>query len=147
MDTQTASHVRLLSTFHFVLAGLAVVGSFFPALYVAMGWALLAGTFPGHSGATPPPPQLGWVFVGIGVVLMLAGFAYAALLLLAGRFLARRRHWTACVVIAAISCAFFPFGTVLGVLTIVTLVKPEVKLAFEGARPPAPPPPPHVAGA
>jgi hypothetical protein len=55
----------------------------------------------------------------------------AGFLAIAGRCLARARHWTFCVVMAAISCAFFPFGTVLGVFTIVALAKPEAKELFE----------------
>jgi hypothetical protein len=149
MDAQTASHVRLLAIFHYVLAGLAVVGSFLPGLYVAMGWALLSGTsFVGkNSNATPPPPQIGWIFIALGVALMAAALGFAVLVLMAGRFLSRTRHWTYCIVTAALSCALFPFGTILGVFTIVILVKPEVKAAFEGGRPAAPPPPPYATGA
>ena len=31
---------------------------------------------------------------------------------------------------AAIECMFFPFGTVLGVLTIIVLIRPSVKPLF-----------------
>jgi hypothetical protein len=141
MDAQTASHVRLLSVFHHVLAALAVLGASLPGLYVAMGWALLTGrSFVGKSTATPPPPQIGWVFIAIGASLIALALGYAVLLLLAGRSLARTRHWTYCFVVAALSCALFPFGTILGVFTIVILLKPEVKAAFEARRPVAPPP-------
>ncbi len=47
------------------------------------------------------------------------------------------------IVIAALSCAFFPFGTVLGVFTIIILSKPEVKSLFQtqpGAAATAAPP-------
>ena len=146
MDAQTASHVRLLSIFHYVLAGLAVVGAFLPGLYVAMGWALLTGrSFVGRSNVTPPPPQIGWVFIALGAALIVVALGFAALVLVAARFLGRTRHWTYCLVVAALSCALFPLGTILGVFTIVILVKPEVKAAFEGGRPAAPPP--YAAGA
>jgi hypothetical protein len=35
--------------------------------------------------------------------------------------------------VAALSCAFMPFGTVLGVFTIVVLVRPSVKQLFESS--------------
>jgi hypothetical protein len=34
------------------------------------------------------------------------------------------------MVIAAIQCAFTPFGTVLGVFTLIVLVRPSVKALF-----------------
>lgn len=146
MDDQTARHLRLLATFHYVLAAVAAFASLLPALYIGMGVAVLSGALPVPRGGTPPPPGLAWFFVGLGAALMLLGLAYVVLLVVAGRSLARTRRWTFCLVVAALSCAFFPFGTVLGVFTIVVLVKPEVKAAFE-VGPPAARPPPYAAGA
>lgn len=143
MDDQTARHLRLLATFHYVLAGLAAVFALLPALYIAMGVAVLSGAIPVPRGGTAPPPALAWFFVGLGAALMLVVLVYVVLLVVAGRFLGRTRRWTFCVVVAALSCAFFPFGTVLGVFTIVFLVKPEVRAAFE-ATPPAARPPPYA---
>jgi hypothetical protein len=34
------------------------------------------------------------------------------------------------LVIAAVECIFFPFGTVLGVLTIIVLMRPSIKSLF-----------------
>ena len=52
--------------------------------------------------------------------------------ILAGRFLARRTHYMYCLIVAGIECLFTPFGTVLGVFTIVVLVQPAVKAIFQG---------------
>src|SRR3954462_5859480 len=101
-----------------------------------MGYVLLSGRFDGK-GANPLPPEIGWVFLGLGAALLVLGLAYLVLLLLAARFLRTARHRTFCVVVAALSGAFVPFGTVLGVFTIVVLVKPEGRAAFEGPRAPA----------
>ena len=137
MDANAESQVRLLSIFHYVLAGLAALFSLIPGFYIAMGYAFLSGMFDGK-GPNPPPPQLGWLFVMLGVFFMLAGFGYALLVALAGWFLGHQRHWTYCMVVAALSCAFFPFGTALGVFTIVVLSRPDVKAAFGSARSPGP---------
>ena len=67
--------------------------------------------------------------------MVTTALAYAVLVALAGSFIARTRHWTFCIVVAAVSCAFFPFGTVLGVFTIIVLSKPDVKAAFDGPPP------------
>jgi hypothetical protein len=131
MDAESAGHVQLLAIFHYVLAGLAALFAILPGFYVGIGWAMLTGAFAfGGKSANPPPPQVGWLFVAIGVLMMIVALGFAVLVALAGRFLARRRHWTYCLVIAALSCAFFPLGTALGVFTILVLSKPQVRAAF-----------------
>jgi hypothetical protein len=134
MDESTRSHLRLLSIFHYVLAALGGLFSLVPILYVVMGAAMLSGAFDGD-GRNPPPHAFGWLMIAMGAAFMLAGFTYVVLVALAGRYLARTRHWTFCVVVAAFSCAFFPFGTVLGVFTIIVLARPEVKAAFGAGAP------------
>jgi hypothetical protein len=130
MDAETAGHVRLLSVFHYVLAGLGLLFSLFPVLYMVFGWAMLTGAFASGGRPANPPPQVGWLFVAVGVVFLVVALGFAVLLALAGHFLARTRHWTYCMVIAALACAFFPLGTALGVFTILALSKPAVKAAF-----------------
>jgi len=120
--------VRLLSIFHWALAGLATLFSALPLLYVAMGVAMLQGKLDGRN---PPPAFFGWMMVVLGIALAVMGLGYAALMAYAGRCVARTRHWTFVIVMAALSCAFFPFGTVLGVFTIIVLSKPEVKSLFQ----------------
>ena len=55
---------------------------------------------------------------------------YALSLFLAARYLAARRRHMFCVVVAAISCAFSPLGTVLGVFTLIVLYRPSVREQF-----------------
>ena len=50
----------------------------------------------------------------------------------AGRFLKQQRHDMFCLVIAGVTCMFAPFGTVLGVFTIVVLLPVFVKQRFSG---------------
>jgi len=107
-----------------------------------MGLAVISGRFPlphGSRGAPPDfPPFLGWFLVAFGLAFCLGFLALATALILAGSFLRQRRRWTFCLVMAALSCAWFPFGTVLGVLTILVLARPEVKARFQASRPFAP---------
>lgn len=131
MSAAPRETLRLLSIFHYVLAGLAALFSLFPLIHVALGLAMIAGRFPPHGAGPAAPAFIGWLLVLVGASFIVAGLGYAVLVAVAGRFLARARNWTFCVVMAALSCALFPFGTVLGVLTIVYLAKPEVKELFE----------------
>ncbi len=93
-----------------------------------------------------PPAFFGWIFIRIaGGSMVTLGWTLAALVLAAGRMLARRRRYLFCLVVAGIECVFMPLGTVLGVFTIIVLVRPSVKAAFEanstaGADPFGPPP-------
>ena len=53
------------------------------------------------------------------------------LFVLAGRNLARRRRYLFCQVVAGVGCMFMPFGTVLGVFTLVVLSRPAVRNLFQ----------------
>jgi hypothetical protein len=135
------NELDLLAIFHYVLAALSALFGLFPVIHVVLGVAMVTGRLDGGRGG-PPQELFGWVFIAMGAALILAAFAYAALLVLAGSFLKSRRHWTYCLVMAAVSCAFFPFGTVLGVFTIVALSRPETKALFAVTAPPRPATPP-----
>ena len=124
-------YLKLLSIFHYVAAGLAALFSFIPLIYVAIGMlaVCLPGSFQGEEDAAPL--FVGWIFILIGAVLIVLGWALAACIIIAGRSLARKIHYLFCVVMAAVECIFVPFGTVLGVFTIVVLARPSVKEMFE----------------
>ncbi len=89
-----------------------------------------------HSGG-PPPAWFGLIFMGIGAVFVLVGWTAGGLLLLSGFFLLRRRHRVFSMVIAGISCLQVPFGTILGVLTLVVLQRPTVHALYQRSLVPA----------
>ena len=74
---------------------------------------------------------IGWIFIVVASVIILVGWSLAIAILFAGRCLARRTHYMRCFVVAAIECIFMPFGTVLGVFTIIVLSRPSVKILFQ----------------
>jgi hypothetical protein len=127
--TQDEEHLRLLSIFHHVVAGLAALFALFPVFHLIIGLFFIFAPDKFAGNGEPPPAFLGWIF--------------AAFVLAAGRFLARRKHYKFCLVMAAVECLFMPFGTVLGVFTIIVLVREPVKLLFE-VNPPLPSSPPVV---
>ena len=129
---QDAEHLRLLSIFHYVVAGVAAVCSFFPLIYTAVGFVFVALSHhpPTNPTQEPPPAALGWAFVGLGIFLFLLGAAFALVLVFAGRSLSRRRRYWFAFVVACIECIFIPFGTILGVFTIIVLSRESVKTLF-----------------
>ncbi|MEZ5978495.1 MAG: hypothetical protein R3F34_09775 [Planctomycetota bacterium] len=122
-------HLRLLSIFHYVLAGITGVGALFPVIHLAVGIAILAGALPETAGEDPPE-FVGWLFVAFAGVFIVVGLAMAYALFVAGRKLGRIRGRTYCLVVAAISCVIVPLGTVLGVFTLVVLGRPSVQDLF-----------------
>jgi hypothetical protein len=124
-------HLRLLTIFHYVVAGLAALFSLFPLLYSAMGgFMLYAAHHPGPNNQGTPPAILGWIFIVLGALFFLAGLAMAICILVAGRSLARQRRYWFAFVVACIECLFIPFGTILGVFTIIVLSRESVKTLF-----------------
>lgn len=134
---QDDEHLRLLSIFHYVVGGLAALFSCLALIYVALGIFLAVAPHKLDAHGVPPPSFLGWIFAFVGSVIFLMGEALAGCILAAGRSLAKRRNYTFALVVAALECLFTPFGTVLGVFTILVLMRPSVKLAFNAI--PAPP--------
>lgn len=131
MKPEQAEHLKLLSIFHYVFAGVLALMACIPLIHVAFGLAMIFA--PRHHGGgrgDMPPALFGWLFVLLGGAFILIGWVVAGLLAWAGRCLSRRSHYTYCFVMACVACAFMPFGTVLGVFTILVLSKPEVKAAF-----------------
>jgi hypothetical protein len=132
MKAQDLQHLRLLSIFHYVVAGLAALFSLLPVFHLVIG-VLIATQAEGQGQDERIGVVIGWMFAALATVMILAGLTYAVLLALAGRNLARRRHYTFCMVMAAVSCIFVPVGTVLGVFTLIVLLRPAVQEKFEGA--------------
>ena len=134
LTDEDASQLRLLSIFHYVVAAITGLFSLIPVLHLVMGLAMVTGKLPvdtGTSGAQAVDPRLfGWFFVAFAGVFIACGLALAGFMVHAGRCLRRRRRYTLCLVVAAISCMMMPFGTVLGVFTLIVLIRPSVKAAF-----------------
>ena len=127
-------HLRLLAIFHCVVAGLTALFALFPLIHFAIGWFVLHAP-PPKNGGEPPPPFVGYIFMAFGAGFFLLGQTFAACIFAAGRCIqARSRYWFV-FVMACFECAFFPFGTVLGVFTIVVLSRPAVKQVFGVATP------------
>jgi hypothetical protein len=133
-------HLQLLAIFHYIVAGLAALFSFFPLLYTTVGAVFIFAARHGTAkpGEDLPPEFLGWIFAVLGSLLFLMGIAMAICILIAGRSLAHRKRYSFAFVMACIECLFVPFGTILGVFTIVVLSRESVPALFSSAPMQAP---------
>jgi len=128
--TDDDNNLKLLSIFHYVVAALAGLFACFPLIHLGIGLLFILCPQNVDSKGPPPPVWLGWIFVVVASLFITIGWAFAACVFAAGRFLAQRKHYLFCLVIAGVECMFMPFGTVLGVFTLILLTRDPVKQSF-----------------
>ncbi len=129
---QDQEHLKMLSIFHYVVGGLTGLFACFALIYVAVGIGVLLGpACSSHPQGGVPANAFGWLFIIIGAMFFLGGWALAIAIIVAGRFLAARKRRIYCLVVAGIACMFMPFGTILGIFTIIVLMRPSVQELFE----------------
>lgn len=83
-----------------------------------------------NGDAGPPPAFLGWLFTCLGGAMFFAFMAFAVCIIVAGRFITRRKRYWFVFILGCLQCAAFPFGTALGVFTIIIFSRPSVKELF-----------------
>ncbi len=124
-------HLRLLTIFHYVFAGMSALFACFPIIHLMVGLGIVV--FGQRGGSNAPPAFMGWIFVAFALVFISVGWTVAILVFFGGRNLAVRKRYTFCLVVACVECVFMPLGTILGVFTIIVLSRPTVKALFPDA--------------
>ena len=124
---QDLEQLKLLAIFHYVAAGMAALVACIPIMHFVMGLALATGALGDSDPGTRP---VGFGIMAFAAFFIVAGWTFAALVAFAGRSLQTHRRYTYCLVMAGIECIFMPVGTVLGVFTIIVLVRDSVKALF-----------------
>ncbi len=132
--------LQILAICHYVLGGLMALCACLPMFHFGIGLFMLLG--PVKPDDVEPARFVGGIFALFAGAAILAGWALAGCVIAAGRFLSQRRNYNFCLVVAAFEAAVCnPLGTVLGIFTIVVLMRPSVKVLFgaapAGALPPA----------
>jgi hypothetical protein len=147
-------HLRLISVFHYVVGGLMMFFCSFPLIHFFVGLGLLIAPtkFENVHGDDILPLQImGGFFMVMASIFLLLGWSMGICTILSGRYIAQRRRRTFSIAMAAINCMHFPFGTTLGVFTLILLTKDEAKILYgEPVNPPLmppTPPPPATPGA
>ncbi len=123
-------HLRLLSIFYYVKGAISAVFACIPIIHVVLGLIMLIAPQVFGHGNDQPPAFVGLLLVFLGGGLILFGWTFAVLVLMAGRCIAQRRHYTFCFVVACIELLSIPFGTILGVCTIMVLNRASVRALF-----------------
>lgn len=125
LTAEDEEHLRLLTIFHYVLAGISCIPGLLGVLYIALGGFTLMVT--SMSQQAKEAGIVGFVFLFIGIVLVIIVFGSAVLQYFVGRFISERRHYTFVFIFSIVQLLFFPLGTALGVFTLIVLSRPQVK--------------------
>ncbi len=135
-------HLRILAIFYFVMGGITLAGMLCSSFYIVWGVVfLMGGEDMFANDPNPPPPEfaaiMGWTFLGSGVFAAVLCLVWGGLQLYAGASLLKHRRHTFCLVVAAITCLSIPLGTILGIFTLVVLMRPGVRALFDATVEPA----------
>lgn len=128
-------HLRLLSIFYFISAGLSGFIALLPLLYAAIGLILVSSPPSMQHGVyNPPPAAIGWILFAFGAGFSIMFLVMAILKLLAGLSLRKRRHRVFCLVVAGLTCLGIPYGTVLGIFSFIVLGRASVSALFAASK-------------
>lgn len=123
-------NLKLLSIFHYALAGIMAFFACFPVIHLIVGLFLIFAPLKMGPNGEVPPAFVGWLIVIFSAFFILSGLTMAAFIAITGRYLSQQKRHIFCIVVAAIECTFTPLGTVLGVFTIIVLTRDSVKELF-----------------
>jgi predicted RND superfamily exporter protein len=127
-----AEHLRLLRLGYLIAGYTSVAFALFPLIHITLGLLMLFGAFPPKGAqADEFPRAAGLLFVAMGSAISLMFAISATLKLMTAKRLRERRAKTFCLVTAGISCLGIPYGTALGVTTLLVLGRPSISALFD----------------
>ena len=128
-------HIKLLAIFHYVFGGFAALGLLVMLEEIVFMSAIFSGAIPTNSpkGRSGPPPEVFMAFFG-GMLLIMSAIFIAGIVcnILSANFMRKRKHRKFSFAVACVNCLQIPFGTALGVFTLVVLSRASVKAQYPG---------------
>jgi hypothetical protein len=126
-------YLNLLGIFHVIVACIVGLFSCLPLLDLfidvpmleGIPYALEQGEFFSQQTLVPI------LFILLPVGITVIGWMFAIAIALNGYYIKNRKWLTYCLVMGGVETIFMPFGTVLGVFTIILLTKPNIKKLFD----------------
>ena len=106
--------LKLLGNLFYALVALGVVASFVAPAIMMRGTVDPAG-----------------ILIGAAVAGLIGSLFLVGLYGLVGWAIHQRKWHLYCMVVSGILCLSFPLGTALGVFSLITLSKPEIRTLFE----------------
>lgn len=130
-------HLRILSVLHLVTAGLALFSLLFLiGHYMVMSRLMDPSNWQSVEGGNPPPDYvvdiMMWFYLFGGLMIVGA----IVLNLMSALFMRNKTHRMFSIIVAGINCIQVPVGTVLGVFTLVVLLRESVKKMYDNKQQP-----------
>jgi len=124
-------HLRLLSIFHYVVGGLGCLFSCMTIFHIVIGLIIIIAPekMGGHNDEFMPG-FAGWMFFIMGATFFIIGQAISIAIIMSGRFISKRINYMYSFIVGCVECMFVPFGTVLGIFSIIVLSKESVKKIY-----------------
>lgn len=127
--------LRLLPIFYWVLAALDLLFSSYGLIYILYGVLLTAIAAQPSVSSEELPAFVSWFMYGMGAAITGWFVANAVLKLLTGFWIKRRRRRVPALLVAGLTCLSMPFGTIIGVFTLIVLLRPSVAALFGSVEP------------
>lgn len=127
MENQDEKNLDLLATLQTILGILTALMACIPLVYLGVGIAIFVGA---TSGSEAAPRVVGLVFIILSLLIILAGWVLAVMIIITGRKMRKRESFNFCMIVAFLECLIMPLGTVLGIFTILNLNKDSTKELF-----------------
>ncbi len=125
-------HLKWLAIGYYIMSGLFVFFALFSLIFLFFGVLFLTTDILQESGN---PDHASYIFGTLNILISLIFITVSAIMtflsIRAGRNLKRQENYKFCLIIAGIMFLFQPFGIVLGILTIIVLMRDSVKELFE----------------
>lgn len=126
-------YLDLISLFHFIVAGMAGLFSCLPLFNLVIGipmlrgvpYALLQREYFSQQILAP------LMFILLPTGMAVIGWMFAIAVALNGYYIKNRTWFKYCMVISSIELLFTPFGTILGVFSLVLMTKPNIRMLFD----------------
>jgi hypothetical protein len=140
MIDRDEEHLRLLKICYYILAAINGFVVLFPLLFMGVGTLIASGSIPMTGDSAPPvdPRTMGMILLGVGAVIFTLGLSGTLLTFLTARSLRDHRRRTLCLVVAGLNCLYIPWGTAIGICTIIVLNRPTTRALFGEQPPPQP---------
>jgi len=126
-------YLNLLVIFHIIVGAVAGLFSCLPLINLSMGLSLLSDIpkTAAQGDLFSPFALFPIMFILLPVGITVIGWMFAIAIALNGYYIKNRKWLTYCLVMGGVETILMPFGTVLGVFTIILLTKPNIKNLFD----------------